>query len=154
RIERRDGRIQLVAPGVVTLLGNDRLREERLAAFEVVARHVTAAARRGNRRLGAVLREQQNAVVEARDDLAHLDARRHIDQTFYDLAGDAEADRALDARAHDPGIGQCSAAPNFANHHNLYRPHDLLLDFGLTGATAECRNQRDWQEQPQPTRAC
>src|SRR5262249_60607219 len=75
-------------------------------------------------------------------------------QPFSDLAGDPEADRVLDARSPDPGIGQCPAAPTFATHHNLYRPHDFLLDFGLTGATAECRNQRDWQEQPQPTRAC
>src|SRR5262249_61226165 len=49
RIERRDGRIQIVAPGVVTLLGNDRLREESLAAFEIVARPVTEAADRGDR---------------------------------------------------------------------------------------------------------
>src|SRR6202022_3816331 len=48
RIERRYGRLHLVASGVVSRLRNDRLWQEGLAALQIVACHIATAARRGD----------------------------------------------------------------------------------------------------------
>src|SRR3982074_3689927 len=56
RVERRYGRIHLVASGVVSRLGNDRLWQEGFATLQIVACHFAAAARRGDRGLDTVCR--------------------------------------------------------------------------------------------------
>ena len=154
RLERRGGRIQLVAPDVVGGLRDDRLRQQRLGALEIVARHVAAGARRGDRGSGAVLGELQIGVVEPGDHLTDLDAVADVDGALHDLAGHAKADGALDPGPHDAGIGQrARRGRRLATTATLTGRTASSLDLGLALAAAAARRRHDQGMRDQPSRS-
>src|SRR5262249_18534297 len=71
------------------------------------------------------------------DDLVEPHAVANIDQALGDLAGDPEAARAFDARAHHAGIAERPRLRRGLDHGDLHRPHRLFLADGFALAAAE-----------------
>ena len=127
RLQRRDRRVELVAPDVVARLRDELLGEQRLGPLQVGACHVAARACAGDGGLGAALGELEIRIVEARDHLADLDAVADIDGALNDLAADTKGDAALDPGPDDTGVGERAPLRRGGDDGHLHRPHQLLL---------------------------
>jgi hypothetical protein len=136
RVERRCGRIQFVASGVVGRPSNDRFRQEGPGAINVVARHIAAGPRAGHCGLGTVLGKLQVHIVEASNYLTHLDAIADVNRALDDLTRHSETKRALDPGPHHPRIGQDMSRRRCSDHGNLDRARDVVLDLGFLLAAA------------------
>ena len=138
-LQRGRGRIQLIASRVVGRLGDDGFGQQDVGALEIVVCHIATAARRGYRRSRRGFGKPEIGLIQARDHLAHLDAVADVDDSRDDLAGHAKAERALDPRPHDTGIGQRASLGGRRDDGDLHRPHDLLLDGSLALAAGDTR---------------
>ena len=113
---------------------------------ERILRHGGPGFGGGRRGARAVLRELQILLVEQRDLLSGRHAVAHIDGPFHDLARDAKAKLAFDARRDHTRIGERPFARRGGNDEGFDRAHRLLRNLGLAAGGKRYRKQQNCEK--------